>query len=106
MPPPNYDRRQLAEQQAGVVVRRGPALGVPAIRDLVAAVRHRLEPEPEQKRLEQLRAHHIAELEALDGPGWNRTGRHGEQGEMSIELYETHVAAEEVDHLAHITRLL
>jgi len=25
---------------------------------------------------------------------------------MSVELYETHVAAEEVDHLAQISRLL
>jgi hypothetical protein len=45
-------------------------------------------------------------LEALDGPGWQRAGRHGEHGELTVELYETHVAAEEVDHLAQIARLL
>ena len=28
-----------------------------------------------------------------------------EHGELSVELYETHVAAEEVDHLAQIARL-
>jgi hypothetical protein len=57
-------------------------------------------------RLEQLRRRHLAELEALDGAGWERTGRHGEHGKLTVELYETHVAAEEVDHLAQIARLL
>ena len=51
-------------------------------------------------------AQHLAELEALDGAAWKRTGRHGEHGEISIERYETHVAAEEVDHLAQISRIL
>jgi hypothetical protein len=60
----------------------------------------------ELARFEQLRREHVAVLEALDAPGWQRTGRHGEHGEMSVELYETHVAAEEVDHLAQIARLL
>lgn len=57
-------------------------------------------------RLERLRAAHLAELESLSDQGWRRTGRHGQHGEMTIELYETHVAAEEVDHLAQIARLL
>ena len=57
-------------------------------------------------RLERLRAGHLSELERLSGPGWERTGRHAQHGEMSVELYETHVAAEEVDHLAQIARLL
>jgi len=48
----------------------------------------------------------VAVLEALDGPGWECTGGHGEHGELTVELYETHVAAEEVDHLAQIARLL
>lgn len=54
----------------------------------------------ELARLEQLRRDHLTVLEALDRPGWERTGRHGEHGELTVELYETHVAAEEVDHLA------
>lgn len=57
-------------------------------------------------RLDCLRAEHLSELEALTEPGWERTGRHGQHGQMSIELYETHVAAEEVDHLAQIARLI
>jgi DinB superfamily len=65
-----------------------------------------LDLEGELGRLEQLRHQHVAELEALDGSGWERTGRHGEHGELTVELYETHVAAEEVDHLAQIARLL
>jgi hypothetical protein len=60
----------------------------------------------ELDRLEQLRRQHLALLEALDASGWQRTGRHGDHGMMSVELYETHVAAEEVDHLAQIARLL
>jgi hypothetical protein len=62
--------------------------------------------EGELARLEELRRQHLALLEGLDGPGWERTGRHGQHGRMSVELYETHVAAEEVDHLAQIARLL
>jgi hypothetical protein len=65
-----------------------------------------LEREGELARLEQLRRHHLALLEGLDGSGWERTGRHGQHGRMSVELYETHVAAEEVDHLAQLARLL
>jgi hypothetical protein len=48
----------------------------------------------------------LALLIGLDRPSWERTRRHGEHGDMSVELYETHVAAEEVDHLAQIARLL
>jgi hypothetical protein len=62
--------------------------------------------EGELARLEQLRVDHLAVLEGLDRAGWERTGRHGEHGQMSVELYETHVAAEEVDHLAQIARML
>lgn len=62
--------------------------------------------EAELQRFEKLRAEHIAELGRIDSSDWDRTGRHGEHGEMSLELYETHVAAEEVDHLAQIARLL
>jgi hypothetical protein len=60
----------------------------------------------ELARLEDLRRQHLAVLEGLDARGWERTGRHGEHGTMSVELYETHVAADEVDHLAQIARLL
>jgi hypothetical protein len=64
-----------------------------------------LDLEGELARLERLRAEHLALLAGLDGLSWERTGRHGEHGVMSLELYETHVAAEEVDHLAQIARL-
>ena len=64
-----------------------------------------LELEGELARLEELRRQQLALLDGLDGWGWERTGRHGQHGRMSVELYETHVAAEEVDHLAQIARL-
>jgi hypothetical protein len=91
-------RRMLAEDE--------PELE-PFDQEALAEERHYLELslEEELARLEDLRRQHLAELEALDGSGWARTGRHGEHGELSVELYETHVAAEEVDHLAQIARL-
>jgi hypothetical protein len=91
-------RRMLAEDD--------PELA-PFDQEALAEQRHYLELDLEEElaRLEELRGQHLAELEALDGSGWARTGRHGEHGELSVELYETHVAAEEVDHLAQIARL-
>ena len=65
-----------------------------------------LDLQKELARLEQLPGQHLAVLEALDPPGWERTDQHGQHGTMSVELYETHVAAEEVDLLAQNARLL
>jgi len=65
-----------------------------------------LDARAELQRLTELRARHLTVLEALDAAGWERVGIHGEHGRMTIERYETHVAAEEVDHLAQIARLL
>lgn len=62
--------------------------------------------ERELDRVDRIRATHVQILESLDDAGWHRTGRHGEHGLMTIELYETHVAAEDVDHLAQIARLI
>jgi hypothetical protein len=80
----------------------------PFDQEALAEERHFLDLDLNQEldRLEQLRRQHLALLEALDASGWQRTGRHGDHGMMSVELYETHVAAEEVDHLAQIARLL
>jgi hypothetical protein len=99
------------EERALARVRRMLAEDDPELepfdQEALAEERHYLELslEEELARLEDLRRQHLAELEALDGSGWARTGRHGEHGELSVELYETHVAAEEVDHLAQIARL-
>jgi hypothetical protein len=92
-------RRMLAEQD--------PELE-PFDQEVLAVQRRYLDLglEGELARLEQLRVDHLAVLEGLDRAGWERTGRHGEHGQMSVELYETHVAAEEVDHLAQIARML
>jgi hypothetical protein len=79
----------------------------PFDQEALAEERHYLDLDLEElARLERLRAAHLALLIGLDGATWERTGRHGEHGDMSLELYETHVAAEEVDHLAQIARLL
>ena len=65
-----------------------------------------LDADTELARFERLRAEHLAILEALDDAGWKRVGIHGEHGRMTVELYESHVAAEEVDQLAQLSRLL
>jgi DinB superfamily len=99
------------EERALARVRRMMAEDDPELepfdQEALAEQRHYLELDLQEElaRLEELRRQHLAELEALDGSGWARTGRHGEHGELSVELYETHVAAEEVDHLAQIARL-
>jgi hypothetical protein len=92
-------RRMLAEQD--------PELA-PFDQEALAEERHYLglELANELARLERLRAEHLALLVGLDGASWERTGRHGEHGDMSVALYESHVAAEEVDHLAQIATLL
>jgi hypothetical protein len=59
----------------------------------------------ELRRFADLRREHVALLESLDDAGWTRAGVHGEHGRMTVERYETHVAAEDVDHLAQIARL-
>ena len=80
----------------------------PFDQEALAVQRHYLDLDLEQElaRLEQLRSQHLAVLVALDGAGWERAGRHGEHGRVTVELYEAHVAAEEVDHLAQIARQL
>ncbi|MDQ3937252.1 MAG: DinB family protein [Chloroflexota bacterium] len=65
-----------------------------------------LDPFAELDRYERLRGDHLALLGGLDDAGWRRTGRHSEQGPMTVELYVTHVAAEDVDHLAQLARPL
>jgi len=59
----------------------------------------------ELARYQQTRAAHVADLQALDLRQWLRPGRHEATGDLTIELYEAHVASEDVDHLAQISRL-
>jgi hypothetical protein len=56
-------------------------------------------------RYRQSRAAHTADLPGLDQRQWQRTGRHEAAGDLTVELYEAHVASEDVDHLAQIARL-
>ena len=62
---------------------------------------------PEQvARYRNSRAGHLADLAKLDRQQWQRAGRHEAAGDMTVQLYEAHVASEDVDHLAQIARLL
>jgi hypothetical protein len=58
------------------------------------------------RRFLSLRAEHLALLEALDDAGWRRPGVHAENGPMSVQLYESHIAGEDADHMAQIARLV
>lgn len=59
----------------------------------------------EVARYRQSRAGHVTDLETLEPSQWLRPGRHQDAGDLTIELYEAHVASEDVDHLAQIARL-
>lgn len=102
------DTEEHALSRVGAMITQDNPYLAPFDPETLAAERHYLglDLASEISRLDRLRAEHLAELEALSEGGWQRTGRHGEHGQMTIELYETHVAAEEVDHLAQIARLV
>lgn len=52
------------------------------------------------------REQHLHLLAELGPESWQRTGRHENHGPVTIAGYEVHVAAEEIDHLAQIARLV
>ena len=92
-------RRMLAEGE--------PLL--PGFDQVALAVERRyneMDPAEELDRFETLRGEHVAVLEGLDDTGWRRRGVHSEQGPVDVQLYETHCAGEDVDHLAQIARLV
>jgi phytoene dehydrogenase-like protein len=53
-----------------------------------------------------LRNRHIAALEALAPADWERTGRHEEQGEITIAAHTVHVISHDAVHAAQIARQL
>ena len=65
-----------------------------------------LEPGPSLDRFERLRADHLAALETLDDAGWRRTGRHEEDGQMTVQQQAAHIAGEDGNHLAQIAHLV
>jgi hypothetical protein len=52
------------------------------------------------------RGQHLAELEALPPGGWERTGQHEEQGQITISAQALHIAAHDAIHAAQIARQL
>jgi uncharacterized damage-inducible protein DinB len=60
----------------------------------------------EVRRYAQGRHNHLRELDTLDASAWTRPGRHEVHGTVTVELYEAHVANEDIDHLAQISRLI
>ena len=54
----------------------------------------------------RLRAQHVAELAALPPAAWERTGRHEEQGRITITAHTLHLVAHDAIHAAQIARQL
>jgi hypothetical protein len=54
----------------------------------------------------RLRAQHVAELAALAPADWERTGRHEEQGRITISAHTLHLVSHDSVHAAQIARQL
>jgi hypothetical protein len=54
----------------------------------------------------RFRSRHVAALAALSPDAWQRTGRHEEQGQITIEAQALHMAAHDAIHAAQIARQL
>lgn len=54
----------------------------------------------------QLRQTHVQELAALPPEAWERTGRHAEQGAITISTHTLHLVSHDAIHLAQIARQL
>jgi len=54
----------------------------------------------------RLRAQHVADLAGLDAAGWARTGRHEEQGTITIANLAIHIVAHDAIHCAQMARQL
>jgi hypothetical protein len=54
----------------------------------------------------RLRAQHIAELAALPADGWERAGRHEEQGRITISAHTLHLVCHDAIHAAQLAEQL
>ena len=54
----------------------------------------------------RIKRQHLAELEALPAEAWERTGRHQEQGTITITNQTLHMVAHDIMHAAQIGRQL
>jgi uncharacterized damage-inducible protein DinB len=57
-------------------------------------------------RFESLRARRIALLAGLDGTAWQRTGRHVDQGTLTLYQLTAHMCKHDAVHLAQIARMV
>lgn len=54
----------------------------------------------------ELRAQYVAELVQLPPAQWERTGRHEEQGQITIQAHALHIVSHDCVHLAQIAHQL
>jgi hypothetical protein len=57
-------------------------------------------------RFERLRAERIASLSPLDAAAWERTGRHTQEGVISLYQLTVHMCKHDAIHLAQISRIV
>jgi uncharacterized damage-inducible protein DinB len=57
-------------------------------------------------RFERLRAQRVAELESLEDTAWGRTGRHTQEGVITLYQLTAHMCKHDAVHLAQIARIV
>lgn len=70
------------------------------------AYREGVDPDVALRHHAELRHEHLRLLRGLSDQQWQCTARHETHGDITLTELEAHVAAEEVDHLAQLARLL
>jgi hypothetical protein len=65
-----------------------------------------LDLDSELARFAGLRADQADLLAGLDEADWERAGRHGEHGVITVQQLAAHTAGEDADHFAQIARLI
>lgn len=70
------------------------------------AYRDGVDPDLALRQHAELRHEHLRLLHGLSEQQWQRSAHHETHGDITLTELEAHVAAEEVDHLAQLARLL
>lgn len=101
-----------ADERAIDRIRRMTTEDVPVIEgyDQVALAEERgydrLNLSEELTRFTAVRAERVAALEQLEPPAWDRTGRHSQEGIISLRQLTLHMCRHDAIHLEQIARLI
>ncbi len=61
------------------------------------------DPEKALSAFTSFRQEHVAELESLPFPDWERTGEHEEMGRITILAHALHIVSHDLNHLAQLS---